>query len=89
MSSTTSGACKKRKNATAEEEIHKIPKIDIFFKDCSHRKTGDGGSGDKGESELKNIDRTTILRLNIVSPYTRDHGTSALNELFISGSRAS
>ena len=65
MSSTTinntSVACKRRKNATAKEEIHKIPKIDIFFKDYSRRKTGDGGSGDKDESESENIDRTIIM----------------------------
>ena len=59
MSSTTSGACKRRKKAAAEEEIHQIPKIDIFFKDCYRRKTVDGESGDKDESESENMDRTT------------------------------
>ena len=42
---------KKRKKAVAEEEIHKMPKIDIFFKDRSRRETGNGKSGDKDESE--------------------------------------
>ena len=31
----------------AEEEIHRMPKIDIFFKDRSRRETGNGKSGDK------------------------------------------
>ena len=37
--------------SAVKEEIHKIvPKIDIFSKDCSRRKTGDGEKGDNDES---------------------------------------
>ena len=60
MSSTISGVCKMRKKAAAEKEIDKIPKIYIFFKDCSRRKTGDGKSDDKDESESEYINGNTI-----------------------------